>query len=645
MKQITPQCSLVAKNMSSPASRIQLSKKTLIPHTPRHSASINSVVFSLDGLSVITGSSDDTIRLFSIQGEELALLEGHLGAISDLALHPSGEYLASASEDGSVRIWNLKNFSAEFSLLEAKKAVTAVVFTPDGRLIAGGKDRFVRIYDIAKKVVIGELQCSPVTCLAVDSEGKILLIGTTTNIEVVDLTTFQKTHELFGHTLPVQYLDFSPASKPKHPLLLSCSIDESVKMWDALTFEIINEIKPHSGAVMAVAFSPTGTQFCTGSYDRSIAIFDVNSPKATKRFRGPELAVNDIAWSPDGNLIAYVSADGSLRIISLVEDKMILNLERNDQAITAIVHSQDQSSIYLGLEDGNVLHVTLEGDLLRKSGPLHDGAITWLDQTIIGERTVLVTSGTDKLVRLWNPDDWSMISEARGHKGTVRKFLILPEKRTLFSCSVDGSVNQYNLGANFGGEPEHQGDNNSGGKVPEQTPIDSPTVLPLLTSLKLWKHSVNTIAISHDKRFLAVGSNDATITLIDTSSLVSKMSIKGHKNHVMSVLFSLEDKRIYSGGRNGDLIIFDAMSGAILDTLSFHTDSLHSILEAPAHHVAFVTISNDNSVILFSNDEIVGQVFFAANVNSAMWGNPETIEFFVSTSIGELFLISAEEPE
>ncbi len=79
-----------------------------------HSAWITSLVFSPDGQTFASASDDDTIKLWNLQtGELLYTLTGHSAAICSLAFSPDGQLLASGSDDETIKIWGEKEMSRQ----------------------------------------------------------------------------------------------------------------------------------------------------------------------------------------------------------------------------------------------------------------------------------------------------------------------------------------------------------------------------------------------------------------------------------------------------------------------------------------------------------------------------------------------------
>ena len=69
--------------------------------------SAQSVAFSPDGTRIVSGSYDNTVRIWDTStGEQLVVLQGHEDAVSSVAFSADGERVASASRDGTIRIWD-----------------------------------------------------------------------------------------------------------------------------------------------------------------------------------------------------------------------------------------------------------------------------------------------------------------------------------------------------------------------------------------------------------------------------------------------------------------------------------------------------------------------------------------------------------
>src|SRR5262249_1034934 len=74
-----------------------------------HSGAVTGVTMSLDGTRVVTGSEDDTARVWDANtGAELAILKGHAGGVRSVAVTPDGTRIITGSEDSTAKVWDAK---------------------------------------------------------------------------------------------------------------------------------------------------------------------------------------------------------------------------------------------------------------------------------------------------------------------------------------------------------------------------------------------------------------------------------------------------------------------------------------------------------------------------------------------------------
>ncbi len=73
-----------------------------------HNNSVNTIAFSPDGKYLISGSSDKTVRIWSVElQKEVITLKGHILKVNSVAFSPEGVHFVSASDDRSIKLWNI----------------------------------------------------------------------------------------------------------------------------------------------------------------------------------------------------------------------------------------------------------------------------------------------------------------------------------------------------------------------------------------------------------------------------------------------------------------------------------------------------------------------------------------------------------
>jgi WD40 repeat protein len=213
-----------------------------------------------------------------------------------LALSADGKKLASGGCDRLVHVWDLSrgyaNIKEEQVIENHADWVLGVAFTPDGkRLLTASRDKTAKVWDLAAKesVLTFPDHQNPVYAVAVKADGKVgFSVGEDNQLRAWNAVAEGKQiRNSGGHGRVINKL----VAHPKQPLLITCSADQTVRLWNADNGAAVRTLSGHTDWVYAVAVSPDGSVIASGGYGGEVRIWKVADGSLVKAFNAsPGLA-------------------------------------------------------------------------------------------------------------------------------------------------------------------------------------------------------------------------------------------------------------------------------------------------------------------------------------------------------------------
>jgi WD40 repeat protein len=296
-----------------------------------HTDFVTSVAFAPDGRSVLTGSRTGGAILWdSASGKQLRTFDGKEREATAVAFCANEKLLATGYEDGTAITWDTTTGSRAATFETQHRRIDSVAFTHDGqRLLTGSVDGAI-LWDVAKRTRLRNFEGS-VRSAALSPDGKTVVTwpwvwsSTPGDHQAVlwDAETGKRLHSLEGLDHPGNIkVAFSPNSKQ----VLIGDWSGWVRGYsmetgrEAVRVKVNNDptITPDSQArsqALSVAFSPDGKRILTGLNDRTAILCDAATQKQVRVFAGHDGWVESVAFSADGKQILTGSDDQTVVLL------------------------------------------------------------------------------------------------------------------------------------------------------------------------------------------------------------------------------------------------------------------------------------------------------------------------------------------
>jgi WD40 repeat protein len=418
-------------------------------------ARIYGIAITRLGTLLASAGADGYVRLFSLANTNLAcdgsrvrgysseargsqkievitdgILSGHGGLILAVAFDPEGDHLASAGQDGSIRLWmrNTGSFSLARLALESQSPglVTTVAVSPDAKSIAAGNDKgYIHVWNLPT--------------------------------ESAEPTVEEAAWKWRAHEKPIRSLTYVRIGNQL--AIVSAGDDGVLKRWDAASRTVIgSEMADGAKPVLSIALSPDGKLLAAGSADGTVRLWDAGTGKLARppidpRKDEPDYDLSAVGFSNDGRYLAIGSSKyPGLRVVDVKNEHPERLLQGHSKGVSSISHgeaewllSADQDGSILEWEEAALNRPETQSLKKHDEFKFREGfrelrqpqELTAMDTSTDGK--LILTGGKDGQIQLWDGIERVLISDHfAGKQGKIRAVALSPNGS--FFVTADAST-------------------------------------------------------------------------------------------------------------------------------------------------------------------------------------------------------------
>ncbi|MBN8625899.1 MAG: serine/threonine protein kinase [Planctomycetes bacterium] len=552
---------LVTAGLDDTVRRRNLNDGAALGTLPVSTADATHVILNADGSRLAATYDDGSARLWNFaQGGAPRELSGHVEPIVAMTFFNGGRWLATASADGHVKIWDPSGAAiTDWPVAEAGEILTIAAAADDQTLVVSLTGGAVRWIDSVEGSQVRQAFGAPggATSLSFTTDGRRMLTvdGTAGTLELWQLgaAPTPKKLDLTGGFIR------AAAIRPDGEYFAYATAEGQVRIVRTATLETTVEHQAHTARIAALQFTPDGRGLVSVSDDRTAKLWDVPGVREPQLVDADEFKTFAAAYSPSGRYLATGGADGVIRVsdLSTLDPKKPLELRGHGGAVRVVRFLDDER---------------------------------------------LLSGAEDNTARLWGVKDAKEL-RAWPHSAWVQDLSVAGDRQLFFTADADGYVSRYSLAGPPRPEVRWRGHDasihaivvrpvalpHSGSCKGEATTPINPSSWQVLTAsrdgtVKDWTgdgkltttfaaSQQNIVTLAATPQWLAGGDEAGNVLVWNVESRKLSHTLRGHSRGVYGLAFSPDGRTLASasGGRwvqtAGEVKLWDVAAGQVHATL------------------------------------------------------------------------------
>jgi WD40 repeat protein len=539
--------------------------------------SIFTIVFSPDQKNLVTGGMDGYIRIWRIaDGQQLQAWSAHSNWIRHLTFSPDGQYLASSSNDRTIKIWAWQTdpiqcqhiFRGHQDWVWSSRFIT---WRKWRFLISVSQDRSAKIWNLnlGKCIFTFHENQASFWSVAFSRSGDRIATSSATAVKLWSVWT-RRCIQTFEDDTRIRALAFSPNGKN----LVGCD-DTSIKIWDLASGQCLETFPTaEQSSIWSLTFSPDNQQLISAGTDK-IQIWDAQTWQPLTTLSEPRYRIRSIAHSPDQKMMAVGSDEQLVRLWDTRTGQLIQTFYGGANRIWTIAVSPHPSNGIIHLASGHDDYKIRiwngqTGELLNIFAE-HQGRIRSIAFSPSGK--LLASASHDRTIKIWEMATGKCLKTWHGHSDWIWSVVFSQDDRTLISAADDRTILIWDT---------HTGNC--------QTLQDEEVE---------WTWA---IAAHPQAPILAVTGTSQNIELWDLETRTIRSVLTGHQSQVRSMVFNDQGNYLASSSNDYQIKLWAIDCGQCLQNFIGHTKEVRALTFVPASTTTpeiLVSASDDLTIRLW----------------------------------------------
>ncbi|MCA9074526.1 MAG: caspase family protein [Planctomycetaceae bacterium] len=385
-----------------------------------HTNVVQDLDFSADGRLLVSGSNDDTARVWNVEtGETVQVLSGHQSDIYGVAFSPNGDKCTTASYDHTAGVWSVATGELLVSLKDHEAEVHCIDWSPDGKYIVTGCDdhkmrvwspdgTLVRTVDNLGAREFGSVRFTP------DSQQVLYVQGVgedDRHAGLLNVATGETSVRFFGHSNSI----FDAQLSPDGQLIASAGgNDKEILLWRPSDGELISTMVGKGQVPWSAAWSPDGSHIAWGNLNEVLSI-EARSP-IRRSFNLLNMEHGEaVTEETEGDWHRATFSEGAISLVS--SGKTTVDVRHGVKKIATLQPTREYNQLY---------------DTIRCF-------------SMLGRDRAAV--GSNFNLRIYNTQTGEMERDLIGHSGVVWAISTSPDGRYLLSASNDMTLRVWDVNA------------------------------------------------------------------------------------------------------------------------------------------------------------------------------------------------------